>query len=80
MDDTFYQASAEQARSRALLIAHDAATADAVVDELVLLSQAIARVSSRKQNGEFVLPFFCIKVDKLIFLFGRRQAAALLAL
>lgn len=63
-----YQASTEEAGSRALLLTHNATTADAVVDQFVFLGKALAAVSTWENDGEPVLPFFIIEIDKLIFL------------
>lgn len=63
-----YQASTKEAGSRALLLTHNATTGDAVVNELVLLGKALAGVSAWKYDGQPVLSFFIVEINKLIFL------------
>lgn len=75
-----YQASTEQARTRALLLTNNAPTADAVVDELMLLGKALTRVSTWEYNRQPVLSFFVVQINKLVFLFGRGAVSALLGL
>lgn len=62
------------------MLTHNASTSDAVVDESVLLSETLAAVATGEQDGQLVLSLFSVEVDKLVFLFGRRNAAAFLSL
>lgn len=64
-----YQTATEEAGSRALLLTHNATTADAVVDQFVLLGKAFTAMSTWENDREPVLPLFIIETDKLIFLF-----------
>ena len=63
-----YQVSTEEAWSGALLLTHNATTADAVVDEFVLLGKAVTAMSTREYDSQPVLSLFCIEIDKLTFL------------
>lgn len=57
------QSTTEQAGSRALLLADNAPANQAVVDKLVLLAQALAGVTPRDQDSQFVLPLLGIQAD-----------------
>lgn len=57
------QSTTEQAGSRALLLTDNAPANQAVVDKLVLLSQALAGVTPRDQDSQFVLPLLGIQAD-----------------
>lgn len=52
------------------MLAHNATAADAVVDELVLLGETLTGVSTWKYDGQPVLSFFVVQINKLVFLFG----------
>lgn len=75
-----YQASTEQAGTGALLLTHNAAAADAVVDELVLLGETLTGVSTWEQDRQLVLSFFVVQINKLVFLFGWGAGSTLLSL
>lgn len=75
-----YQAATEEAWTGALLLTRDAATADAVVDQLVFLSQAVAGVASGQYDSQLVLSLFSIETHKLALLLCRRGNVAFLGL
>lgn len=75
-----HQLATEEAGARALLLTHDAPAADAVVDEVVLLSKALAGVPPGEHDGQPALTLFAIEIDKLGLLLGGRGDAAFLGL
>lgn len=75
-----YQISTEQAGTGALLLTHNAAAAQAVVDEFVLLGETLTGVSTWEYDRQPVLSVFVVQMNKLVFLFGWGAAFALLGL
>ena len=76
-----YKVSTEEAGSWALLLTHDATTADAVVNKFVLLGKALTGISTWEYNSQPVLSLFIIETDKLVFfLCWRRRATVFLGL
>lgn len=75
-----YQISTEQAGTRALLLTYNAAAAEAVVDEFVLLGETLTRVSTWEYDRQPVLSVFVVQMNKLVFLFGWGTVSALLGL
>lgn len=70
------QSTAEQAGPGALLLADNAPADQAVVDELVLLAQALAGVTSRDEDSQLVLPLLGVQADILGLLLRGTACAA----
>lgn len=70
------QSTTEQAGPGALLVADNAPTDQAVVDEPVLLAQALAGMTSRDEDSQLVLPLLGVQADILgLLLRGAARAA-----
>lgn len=57
---TIYQGTAEKAGARALLFTDNAPTDQTVIDQLMLLAQAITWMATRDQDCKPVLSLFCV--------------------
>lgn len=71
-----HQSPTEQAGPGALLLTDDAPALQAVVDELVLLAQALAGVAAWNEHSQPVLPLPCVQADIFGLLLGGNATAA----
>ena len=72
-----HQVSTEETSAWALLLTHDAPAAETVVDEVVLLSKALAGMAPREDDGQLALTLFSVEIYKLVFFLGGGYAAFL---
>ena len=75
-----HQVSTEETSAWALLLTHDAPAAETVVDEVVLLSKALAGMAPREHDGQLALTLFSVEIYKLVFFLGGGGYAAFLGL